>query len=152
MVLSFTTTAPTCLRSQVARVAATRAMFMKYSSQLARASILPPVWAGIVPQGTDAGTPPRVTWGHGPRSRPRPRLPRDLRRGGRREGREAGRPAPARPARHGGARRGGGDGAIRRPPGAPHLHRDAEGPGGALHGPEHARVPAARPRHGARRR
>src|ERR1700694_2017117 len=39
MVLSRTSTAPTCFRSQVARVATTRAMFMKYSSQLARRSM-----------------------------------------------------------------------------------------------------------------
>src|SRR5512140_3438924 len=42
MVLSRTSTAPTCLRSQVARVATTRAMFMKYSSQLTRVSMRPP--------------------------------------------------------------------------------------------------------------
>src|SRR5512142_1669349 len=42
IVLSRTSTAPTCLRSQVARVATTRAMFMKYSSQLTRSSIVPP--------------------------------------------------------------------------------------------------------------
>src|SRR5512132_151238 len=42
IVLSRTSTAPPCLRSQVARVATTRAMFMKYSSQLTRSSIGPP--------------------------------------------------------------------------------------------------------------
>src|SRR3990170_5553511 len=42
MVRSRTSTAPTRLRSQVARVATTRAMFMKYSSQLTRESIVSP--------------------------------------------------------------------------------------------------------------
>src|SRR5437870_1854154 len=42
---SRTMTAPTCLRSQVARVATSRAMFMKYSSQEARClSLTPRPW------------------------------------------------------------------------------------------------------------
>src|SRR5512138_3044601 len=54
MVRSRTSTAPTCLRSQVARVATTRATFMKYSSQLTRLSIEPPVRCGMLPHGSDA--------------------------------------------------------------------------------------------------
>src|SRR5512141_666541 len=62
MVLSRTSTAPTCLRSHVARVATTRAMFMKYSSQLTRVSIGPP--GAIVPRGADAPLASGLTWRH----------------------------------------------------------------------------------------
>src|SRR5512146_1909675 len=57
MVRSRTSTAPTCFRSQVARVATTRATFMKYSSQLTRLSIEPSGGSGMLPHGADARQP-----------------------------------------------------------------------------------------------
>src|SRR6266568_1709597 len=139
MVRSRTSTAPTCLRSQVARVATTRATFMKYSSQLTRWSIEASVRCAMLPQGADAAEGIRDYDGlHDPR-RPHPARRPDGRARARPGRARALRPAPpdhplpvvvaqerdAGPGAGGapgaghGARAGDGDGEGGGPQGAP---------------------------------
>src|SRR5262245_53263128 len=68
---SRTTTAPTCLRSQVDRVATCRAMRMKYSSQLARRSVMTVPFpcclpAGVYPERLNGCDPKRLDPAPGP--------------------------------------------------------------------------------------